>query len=264
MSNYEIITLEELLAMLEKYNHNSLHVHHTWKPSHADYYNAKAANEDERAINRQKAFRDFHVNTNGWADIAQHVTLLPDGRFVTGRDFARSPASISGYNTGAFMVEMIGNFDTGNDPFKAPQRTNMIGLARWFDNRGKYIRFHNENSSKTCPGTGIVKANFMAEVRGAAAPTSNVLKRGSQGTGVKTLQEDLQALGFSPGVPDGVYGALTEEAVKALQRTAGITADGVVGSETLAAIAKMLQAPDYKQLYEDLQAKMEQIKKIAG
>ena len=106
----------------------------------------------------------------------------------------------------------------------------------------------------------------MAEVRGGtpAAPASNLLKLGSRGDSVKALQEQLQQLGYSPGVPDGIFGQLTEEAVKALQRAAGITADGVVGPTTLTAIAKMLQAPDYKQLYEDLQAKMEQIKSIVA
>ncbi len=256
MSNYEILTLDQLLKRLEKYNHKELHVHHTWQPDHTTY------NKKPDPIYWQQAMRDFHVNTNGWADIAQHVTLLPDGRFVTGRDFARSPASISGYNTGAFMVEMIGNFDTGNDPFRGPQRESIIGLARWFDQRGKYIRFHNENSNKTCPGTGIKKENFMTEVRGATSKKNGTLKHGDRGPAVKALQENLQRLGFSPGVPDGIYGVLTKEAVEALQRAAGITADGIAGPTTMAAIEKMLKTPDYKKLYEEARAKLDQIKKI--
>ena len=28
----EIITLQELLKKLDKYNHKELHVHHTWQP----------------------------------------------------------------------------------------------------------------------------------------------------------------------------------------------------------------------------------------
>ena len=249
MSKYEIMSLDELLARLAKYNHKELHVHHTAKPDHATYYSTAAANEDERALNRQREFRNYHVNVHGWADIGQHVTLLPDGRFVTGRDFGISPASIKGYNTNAFACEMVGNFDTGNDPFTGAQRASMIGLARWFDNRGKYIRFHRENANKTCPGTGIVKENFMAEVRaqtatggGGTAP-STTLRKGDRGDAVKALQTNLQALGYSPGVIDGIYGDLTVEAVIAFQRAAGITADGITGPVTQDAIAKRL-TPD--------------------
>jgi hypothetical protein len=169
-SKYEILTLDQLLQRLEAYNHKELHVHHTWRPDHKTYASAAAKNEDERALQRQQAFYDYHVNTRGWKDIGQHVTLLPDGRFVTGRDFGSNPASIQGHNSGAFACEMIGNFDTGHDSFRGPQRESMIGLARWFDGRGKYVRFHRENAAKTCPGTGISKANFMAEVRMQPAP----------------------------------------------------------------------------------------------
>ena len=274
MGKYEIITLDQLLARLEKYSHKELHVHHTWMPDHATYFATAAASEDDRALARQLAFYEYHTVVRGWADIAQHVTLLPDSRFVTGRDFDKSPASITGHNTGAFCCEMIGNFDIGHDPFQGAQRTSMIGLARWFDSRGKYIRFHNENSDKTCPGTGIPKANFMQEVRGTPAggggtPASTVLKRGDKWEAVRQLQTNLQALGYSPGVIDGIYGELTEEAVIALQRAAGIIADGIAGPATMAAIAKMLtQVPsEIEQLKAEiagLKAKIEQIKQIVS
>ena len=248
MSKYEILTLDQLLARLDKYSHKELHVHHTWMPDHATYFATAAASEDERALARQQAFYDYHTKSRGWSDIAQHVTLLPDGRFVTGRDFGVSPASIAGHNTGAFAVEMIGNFDIGHDPFKGAQRASMIGLARWFDSKGRYVRFHCENSSKTCPGTGIPKANFMQEVRqttavGGGGTPGTILKPGDKGEAVRQLQTNLQKLGYSPGVIDGDYGELTEEAVTALQRAVGITADGIAGPVTLAAIAQRLAAP---------------------
>jgi peptidoglycan hydrolase-like protein with peptidoglycan-binding domain len=62
-----------------------------------------------------------------------------------------------------------------------------------------------------------------------AEPT---LKRGSKKPEVKDLQEALEALGFSPGKIDGVFGAATEKAVKAFQASVGIEADGVVGPLT--------------------------------
>jgi peptidoglycan hydrolase-like protein with peptidoglycan-binding domain len=62
-----------------------------------------------------------------------------------------------------------------------------------------------------------------------AEPT---MERGSQGPDVKDLQEALIALAFKPGEVDGVFGVLTESAVKSFQSWATVTADGVVGPTT--------------------------------
>lgn len=162
MSRYQKLTIDELISALRAYSHTELHVHHTWKPNHSNF---NGSNYDKV----QDGMRNFHMKTNGWADIAQHVTLFPDGLFLTGRDFSKNPVSIAGFNGSAgkvpFCVEMVGDFDIGRDPFAGKQKDSMIRLARFFDERGKYIRFHRENASKTCPGTSIDKNEFMREVR---------------------------------------------------------------------------------------------------
>ena len=56
------------------------------------------------------------------------------------------------------------------------------------------------------------------------------LKRGSRGSEVKTLQIKLNVM------PDGIFGPLTEEAVKEFQKSKGLSADGVVGTRTWAAL----------------------------
>lgn len=59
-----------------------------------------------------------------------------------------------------------------------------------------------------------------------------MLERGSQGPDVKDLQEALIALAFKPGEVDGVFGVLTESAVKSFQSWSTVTADGIVGPTT--------------------------------
>jgi peptidoglycan hydrolase-like protein with peptidoglycan-binding domain/DNA invertase Pin-like site-specific DNA recombinase len=49
---------------------------------------------------------------------------------------------------------------------------------------------------------------------------------------VRALQRRLRALGMRPGPVDGIYGPLTEKAVKRLQRHSGLSADGIVGTGT--------------------------------
>jgi peptidoglycan hydrolase-like protein with peptidoglycan-binding domain len=62
-----------------------------------------------------------------------------------------------------------------------------------------------------------------------AEPT---LERGSKGDAVTALQEALIELDFKPGDVDGVFGVLTESAVKSFQVWAMVAADGIVGPRT--------------------------------
>lgn len=59
----------------------------------------------------------------------------------------------------------------------------------------------------------------------------SVLKRGSKGSEVGQLQQDLVALGYTINV-DKDFGPATEDAVKHLQKSFGYTIDGVVGDGT--------------------------------
>jgi len=58
------------------------------------------------------------------------------------------------------------------------------------------------------------------------------LQNGSTDPAVRDLQEALKALGHDPGPIDGMFGTMTEAAVKAFQQARGITADGIVGKVT--------------------------------
>src|SRR5689334_3186573 len=64
----------------------------------------------------------------------------------------------------------------------------------------------------------------------------SILKKGSSGPDVLTLQSALKQLGFDPKGVDGVFGAGTEAAVIAFQQSKGLTPDGIVGPNTMAAI----------------------------
>lgn len=66
-----------------------------------------------------------------------------------------------------------------------------------------------------------------------------ILKRGSSGQSVKTLQSQLTQLGYY--VPTtGFFGSQTQTQVKAFQRDNNLTVDGIVGKETRAAISRAL------------------------
>lgn len=159
---YLKLTAEQLIETLKQFNHTELHVHHTWRPNHSNF-NGK----NHESV--QNGMRNFHMKTNGWDDIAQHVTLFPDGSFLTGRNFGKQPVSIKGYNGSGskipFACEMVGDFDIGKDNLEGKQLESILKLAKFFDDQKKYIRFHRENAPKTCPGSGIDKNEFMKAVK---------------------------------------------------------------------------------------------------
>lgn len=62
------------------------------------------------------------------------------------------------------------------------------------------------------------------------------LRRGSRGSHVIRAQQRLAAHGHNPGAADGVFGAKTLAAVKALQQAKRLSVDGVIGPATWAVL----------------------------
>lgn len=71
----------------------------------------------------------------------------------------------------------------------------------------------------------------------ATAPNAfALLQQGDQSSQVTRVQKRLQELNFFKEKPTGYFGEVTVEAVKEFQRDRGIVPDGIVGSETEAAL----------------------------
>lgn len=58
------------------------------------------------------------------------------------------------------------------------------------------------------------------------------LKKGMRGNGVRWLQYQLNEKGHYKLIVDGIFGELTEGAVRDFQRTHGLAVDGIVGPQT--------------------------------
>ncbi|HEV7509841.1 MAG TPA: caspase family protein [Thermoanaerobaculia bacterium] len=165
--NFHPLDKETFKLVLEKFplrrKIDTVHLHHTWRPNHAQY----------RGIETIQAMWRVHTEENGWSDIAQHVSIAPDGTIWTGRDWNQSPASAKGFNgnanVGPFMIEMIGDFDRGRDRLEGKQREAVLWVIACVQARcglaEKSLRFHNEMSTKTCPGTSVVYDELVKELR---------------------------------------------------------------------------------------------------
>ncbi|HEX8606050.1 MAG TPA: caspase family protein, partial [Pseudoduganella sp.] len=113
-----------------------------------------------------------HTQVNGWSDIAQHISIAPDGSIWLGRNWNMPPASAAGHNgnrdAGPFMFEMIGDFDRGRDAFDGEQKKTALDVIARVQMRfglpAGTLQFHNMMSSKSCPGTSIDYHAVLQEV----------------------------------------------------------------------------------------------------
>ena len=76
----------------------------------------------------------------------------------------------------------------------------------------------------------------MAMTVPALALDPSTLYNGSTGEEVKALQQKLIDLGYLEGTADGIFGNKTEKAVRRFQWKNGMSADGLAGKKTLAAL----------------------------
>ena len=75
-----------------------------------------------------------------------------------------------------------------------------------------------------------------APTKPPTAPKPQKLKVGAKGAKVTALQQRLTELGYWNGKADGNFGSLTQQAIFAVQKAAGLGRDGVVGPKTQKAI----------------------------
>lgn len=153
---------------------NVLQVHHTWSPSYAQFTGSNH-------FSLQQNMKNYHVNSAGYADIAQHFTTFPDGTIMTGRSLNREAAAAVGMNQTGIAVENLGNFDRGGDTMTAAQKNTIVRMHAamcrrfgispetgvryhsWHTSSGSYLgTYVAGRSAKTCPGTNFFGGNTRA------------------------------------------------------------------------------------------------------
>ncbi len=106
--------------------------------------------------------------------------------------------------------------------YNAANATGAWGYVEPLSMTPTWVHFDRRYGKPACSGTT------------AGYPTC---RRGDRNTYVLILQDALNALGYSTGTLDGVFGARTESALKAAQRAFGLTADGICGCQSWKNIA---------------------------
>lgn len=123
-------------------------------------------------------------------------------------------------------------------------RRNNIKLVK-----GETLVYHRMYQATTCPGDYLLsKFDYIIQevnkINGQPQPKpgyqprlTGILRKGSKGYDVRILQQALIITGHilaPPGVEgaDGIFGAITERAVRMTQQKNGIAVDGIAGPDT--------------------------------
>ena len=109
------------------------------------------------------------------------------------------------------------------------------------------------NSGDDTAGSG----DTTTTVAGETTTTTEAGSAASQT--VAKLQSGLSALGYYTGTVDGLYGAATTAAVKALQEDLGVPADGLYGPETHEALAEALGGEPASEIIVALQTELKEL-----
>ena len=156
----------------------SVIVHHTWRPTAANY----------RGLATVRSVRRYHMQVRGWSDNGYHIMIGPPGDIFLCRPLSRVGAHCQGQNQHSVGLAYIADFDV-EDPAQYPglqvgQEVVAALLAR-FDLGPEKVRLHREYASKTCPGTRLDRDQYLRRVTTLMSQSENtalkvVLLPGSQ------------------------------------------------------------------------------------
>jgi len=124
---------------------------------------------------------------------------------------------------------------------EAGQLIGWVGDSQAAENTNPHLHFELRDPSMVIvnPFVSLAEAGGNWLGSGPADPLFDgyrLLEVGTRGADVRRLQDVLTQLGYSPGPVDGVTGTRTVAAVAAFQTSVGLTADGLAGRATRAAL----------------------------
>lgn len=140
----------------KKHTVRTLVMHHTVQPLSSSLRGAAAV----------RSAQDYHINTNGWADIGYHYLIDRAGNIYAGADPTRIGTHVGGQNTGKLGISLIGNFETGpkyaGEPLGSAQKNAAALLIRHLSKKHNIalstsdIKGHDHYArGRICPGKNV-------------------------------------------------------------------------------------------------------------
>jgi peptidoglycan hydrolase-like protein with peptidoglycan-binding domain len=116
---------------------------------------------------------------------------------------------------------------------------NWESIKLWSKDAIDFTR--NQKKLSTRAAVSLLSLTLALTLFGMASQAAGVVQEGNSGTEVTAVQERLQQLGYFKANITGYFGPVTKEAVIQFQKDKGLEPDGIVGTNTLAALGGQSQ-----------------------
>jgi hypothetical protein len=115
-----------------------------------------------------EAIRRFQTKVKKMKNVGAHLYVSPDGLIWNGCPLNLASEEDSQSEPPAVHLELIGDFNKGKDELSGPQLYAAAGAIRFLLSKFRLnvdqVLFHSEKENVACPGSGIDKAWFIAQV----------------------------------------------------------------------------------------------------
>lgn len=213
---------------------------------------------------------NYHLRSNGWIGIGYNFFIEKDGTIYEGRGF-NVGAGATGYNKNSLHVCFAGNFETQEPTEEQLESGEWLVkyLLNMCSNDTKVVG-HKDIGNTACPGKNfpldkfkvqkpekidtkkerikelqsilndVYNSNLMVDgiigVKTNAVLKKVLLKNYCSNELVEFVQKRLVAYGYNVDGIDGKFGSKTENAVRNFQKAKRLSADGIVGFNTITAL----------------------------
>lgn len=213
---------------------------------HGAGYTPKAHSE---CAGRWRDYQRIHMNdpNDPKVDIAYSYGVCPHGYVFEGRGWKVQPGANgipwkNGYypNRTNFAVCAIGSGNVVFSELVTDAIEWCINECRTKGNAGNRVRPHSFFASTSCPDTKL--RAWAATIDNKPIQTvdrpllPHTYRLGDRSEQVAVIQTLLRTHGYPDIEPDGVFGPITDAAVRDFQARVGIFIDGIVGEQTLMAL----------------------------
>lgn len=181
-----------------------------WRPGHVGVYVGDGMEVDARGDAYDMCYESVYGSYSGWTywfKLAA-VTYPTNGWEKFNGDYYY-------YENGEYITDT--------------SRT-IGGTTYYFDSKGRSSQTPSDMSSTASDSSSSSgSSNSSSNSSSESKPTS--WRNGSSGEEVEKIQARLAELGYYTGAVDGYFGDATEAAYRAFQEAAGLTVDGIAGSD---------------------------------